>query len=137
MRMEELIEKRDYWQMRMDCAQPLTSGDPALARLDAVALKQHYQGMDAAIERFTHARSKVEYYKHRIALAKARQAKASRRVFTRDDLEGVTQIRTRHGWHRVLRVNAKTVTVATDYSWTDRYRHDEILEIATAPAVTA
>ena len=38
---------------------------------------------------------------------------------------------------RARLISTCTVTVATDYSWTDRYRHDEILEIATAPAVTA
>jgi len=37
-------------------------------------------------------------------------------------------VRTDLGWHRVVRVNAKSVTVETGYSWTDRYPLDRIIE---------
>lgn len=47
---------------------------------------------------------------------------------TRSDVEGATHVRTKLGWHKVVRVNAKSVTVETAYSWTDRYEFDEILE---------
>ena len=51
-----------------------------------------------------------------------------------DDIKDATHIRTLTGWHKVVRVNAKSVTVATPHSWTDRYRLDEILETRTVVA---
>lgn len=47
---------------------------------------------------------------------------------TRDDIDGATHIRTRRGWWTVVRVNAKTVTVETGHSWTDRIPFDKVLE---------
>lgn len=38
-------------------------------------------------------------------------------------------VRSRHGWHRVVRVNAKTVAVETPWSWTERIPLDAILEV--------
>jgi hypothetical protein len=49
--------------------------------------------------------------------------------FTRSELDAATHIRTSVGWHKVVRVNAKSVTVETGYSWTDRYALDKILEV--------
>lgn len=48
---------------------------------------------------------------------------------TRDDIIGATHVRTRHGWWTVVRVNGKTVTVETGYSWTDRIPFDKVLEV--------
>lgn len=50
------------------------------------------------------------------------------------DLSAITPgglVRTRHGWHRVVRVNAKTVTVATQWSWTERIPLTAVLEVQT------
>ena len=35
--------------------------------------------------------------------------------FTREELEAARAVRTLYGWHRVIRVNAKTVTVNGDF----------------------
>ena len=35
--------------------------------------------------------------------------------FTREELETARAVRTLYGWHRVIRVNAKTVTVNGDF----------------------
>lgn len=58
---------------------------------------------------------------------KAQIRDRDRRRLTADDLHGATYVRTKLGWHKVVRVNAKSVTVATPHSWTDRYRLDEII----------
>ena len=50
--------------------------------------------------------------------------------FTPDELKAAQAIRTAIGWHRVVRVNAKSVTVETGYSWHDRYTLDKILQVA-------
>lgn len=39
-----------------------------------------------------------------------------------------TAVRTRFGWHKVVRVNAKSVTVKTPYSWTDRIAIGNIID---------
>jgi hypothetical protein len=37
-------------------------------------------------------------------------------------------VRDRYGWHEVVRVNARIVTVRTGYRWGDRIAIHEILE---------
>jgi hypothetical protein len=67
-----------------------------------------------------------------VASLEARIAHAKRTApvpFTPDDLKAARAIRTSAGWHRVVKVNAKSVTVATGYSWNDRYTLDKILEV--------
>ena len=49
--------------------------------------------------------------------------------FTPEQLKTAQVIRTTTGWHRVVKVNAKSVTVATGYSWTDRHELGKILEV--------
>ena len=49
--------------------------------------------------------------------AKARQIERQR--FTAADLADATHVHDGYTWRRVVRVNAKTVTVTTAYSWTD------------------
>jgi len=52
--------------------------------------------------------------------------------FTVEQLKAATIVRNRHGWHRVARVNAKSVSVETGYSWTDRILLAEIIEVRAA-----
>lgn len=49
--------------------------------------------------------------------------------FTPEELLAARAIRTDAGWHKVVRVNATSVTVETGYSWTDRYTFDKVLEV--------
>jgi len=52
-------------------------------------------------------------------------AKAEFRV---EDVRPGGLVRDRHGWHKVVRVSAKSVTVESGYSWTDRIVLDKVLE---------
>lgn len=54
--------------------------------------------------------------------------------FTTDQLKAATHVRTDIGWHKVVRVSAKSVTVETGYSWTDRYMLGKILEVRSISA---
>ena len=72
--------------------------------------------MDA--EREVDALTKAVARAHRVYLVK----------FTAADLVAARFVRDRFGWHRVVRVSAKSVTVETGYSWTDRIVLDKILE---------
>ncbi|MGV0109816.1 hypothetical protein [Arthrobacter sp. CP30] len=49
--------------------------------------------------------------------------------FTSEELKAARAVRTTSGWHRVAKVNAKSVSVETGYSWTDRYTLAQILEV--------
>jgi hypothetical protein len=51
-----------------------------------------------------------------------------------DDIRAAAFVRDSVGWHIVVRVNAKSVTVATPYSWTDRIPFGRILEARKADA---
>lgn len=64
----------------------------------------------------------------------AREAERVRKKMTADDLRGSEYVRDECGWHRVVRVSAKSVSVETPYSWTDRIPLDRILEARKAAA---
>lgn len=49
--------------------------------------------------------------------------------FTEEQWKAAVVVRTLTGWRKVVRVNAKTVTVSTPYSWTDRIARDKVLEV--------
>lgn len=71
------------------------------------------------------AEREVTSLRNRIAYAKKNAAVP----FTGEELKAAKLIRTSVGWHKVVRVNAKTVTVETAYSWTDRYPIAQVLEV--------
>lgn len=77
------------------------------------------------------AKRDVEALEARVA---AEAAESARVRFTTSDLAGATHVRDRFGWHKVVRVNAKSVTVETGYSWTDRIALDAVLEHRTVAA---
>jgi hypothetical protein len=45
------------------------------------------------------------------------------------ELVGAVAVRTRWGWREVVRVNAKSVTVKSGYSWTDRVPNGQVIEV--------
>ena len=59
----------------------------------------------------------------------AKQAEADREKITRDKLEGAVLVRSAtYGWRKVRRVNAKTVSVDSGYSWADLIPLEKILD---------
>lgn len=109
---------------------PVDSGDPALARLGGAALRQHHKATDSALRRYTEAATLVQVLRGRLSAAEYREADANRTRLTADDVRGATAIRDQDGWHEVVRVSAKSVTVATPYSWTERVAIDQVLEVS-------
>lgn len=59
----------------------------------------------------------------------AREAEAARVRLTAEDVKGAVLVRDSFGWHKVVRVSAKSVTVETGYSWTDRIALGKVLEV--------
>jgi hypothetical protein len=103
----------------------------AAARLSAAGLKQAHRSTDSRLRRYTEAVARAETLEHKAGLAEARERETARVRFTdRVELAGATHVRDRHGWHAVVRVNAKSVTVKTAYSWTDSIPLAQVFEAA-------
>lgn len=49
--------------------------------------------------------------------------------FTDDEYRSARAVRTKTGWRAVVKVNAKSVSVASGYSWTDRVPRAQVLEV--------
>jgi hypothetical protein len=79
-----------------------------------------------------HLTEQLRYWRDQLEQAKAagRYNPVELSEISKGDL-----IRTRFGWKRVVRVNKKTVSVETGYSWTDKYEVTDILEHQAAASV--
>jgi hypothetical protein len=64
----------------------------------------------------------IAYWREHLATLQAQGAK----VYSRDDVQKGDQVVTRFGLRTVVRVNPKSVSVQTDYSWTDTVKYDEV-----------
>ena len=80
---------------------------PTQRRKDAAAIDR---SVDAAV---TEVRAAREAEQDDLAAAYAERTKPV--PFTREELQAARVVRTMYGWHRVIRVNAKTVTVSGDF----------------------
>lgn len=100
----------------------------------ALNLPLHRRGsgsLDAQIDRhLAEQRREAQAEAKRIAgqRAAAREAEKARPKLTADEVRGAIAVRDEFGWHRVVRVSAKSVTVETPYSWTERIALDKVLE---------
>ena len=85
-----------------------------------------YQRIGDVFTEYEDAEKEVARLTSRLSIERA---EGERVRFTADDLKGAKGIRDRFGWHRVVKVNAKTVTVETAYSWTERIPVEDVLEV--------
>lgn len=102
----------------------------AAGRLNSTNLARAHRNTDSALRRYTEAEQQAQALEHKAALAAHREAESARQHFTPDELKGAKFIQTDTGWHEVVRVNGKTVTVKTPYSWTDSIALKKILKVA-------
>jgi hypothetical protein len=102
----------------------------AAGRLSGSGLKQFHRSTDSSLRRYTEAEAQAKELEHKAALAAHREREAARTHFTAEELKGAKLVQTSTGWHEVVRVNGKTVTVKTPYSWTDSIAHKKILKVA-------
>ena len=63
------------------------------------------------------------------ARMEARAAEKARPKMTAEEVAGARFVRDEYGWHKVVRVSAKSVTVETPYSWTERLPLAKVLEV--------
>jgi hypothetical protein len=94
--------------------------------------KRKVQGAQSrAFEAHRDADERIKLWSGKISSLERRIAEIERPRFTRDDLVGVTHIRDDIRWRKVVKLNAKTVSVETGYSWVDRVSFDKIREYRT------
>lgn len=88
--------------------------------------------LDAQIDRHLaeqRREARVEQKRQHAERVAAREAEAARPKLTADDVRGARFVRDQYGWHRVVRVSAKSVTVEMPYSWTGRIPLVKVLEV--------
>lgn len=121
-----VIEKRlagRHWS-ELDSA----TGSGVRRKPNAKADARRYNGYDrdgAAYAALVEAEKAVRATSAQIATAK-RNAPIP---FTPDELKAAVLIRTAQGWRKVVKVNAKSVSVATGYSWVDRIPKNDITAV--------
>lgn len=106
-----------------------SNGDPAVARLGVAALRQVHRSTDRDLARYAALSAEADQLRGSLSRYETQLANASRRQLTAEDVVGAVAVRDRHGWHRVVRCSARSVTVETGHSWTDRIPLDRILEV--------
>ena len=102
------------------------SGNQRAAQQVRSAFSSAYRAWREAIEKLEYYTAKARGYERRIA-------ERDRKRLERGDILGATHVRIGYGWRKVVRVNAKSVSVHTGYSWVDRYEFDKVLEVRCAP----
>lgn len=96
--------------------------------------KRRVQGAQGrAFQAHAEAEERIALWNHKIRSLENRIAEAERAHYTAADLKGATHVRDRTSWRKVVRVSAKSVTVETPYSWTDRIPIDQIRDFRIIP----
>lgn len=94
--------------------------------------RQQVRNRDAATDRSIEAACaavKAENDAHFEAAKKAASERNTPILFTDEQYKAATLVRTKLGWFKVAKVSAKSVSVETGFSWTDRIARDKIIEV--------
>lgn len=95
------------------------SGGVQAYRRRAAAVEREIDAAVAAVN----AERRAEHDKAKAAHA---EREASRRRFTRDEIDGAGLIHDGYRWRKVVRVNKATVSVESGYSWLDRIKFKDV-----------
>jgi hypothetical protein len=96
------------------------------------AAKQVRSAFSSADRAWREATEKLEYYTGKLRSYERRIAERNRKRLDHEDIVGAVAVKTSTGWRRVVRVNAKSVSVTSGYSWVDRIQFGQILEVRKA-----
>lgn len=100
-------------------AEPIGASGAYLARLTATLEEQ---------------RDQLAYWQQ-VRAEQITEGKATN--YSRETIKKGDYVRIRYGWAEVARVNAKSVSVRTEYSWTDRVDYEAIKAVKTAKEMAA
>ncbi len=112
------------------------TGDGATNRAGASLARRINERTDRAAELCSKLARAADSLDHRATLANHQEQEAARVRLTLDDVRGADYVRDEFGWHKVVRVSAKSVTVETPWSWTDRIALDKVRDVRKIAGVT-
>lgn len=96
------------------------------------AARQVRGALDSSYRAWTEAQERITKWSYRVKRLEARIAEIERPRLTREDVVGAVLIHDGNSWRKVVRVNAKSVSVESGYSWVDRVPFDDIRSIRLA-----
>lgn len=99
------------------------------------AAQQVRSAMNSAYRAWQDASERIEKWSYRVKRLESRIAEIERVRLTREDVLGAVLIHDGISWRKVIRVNAKSVSVDSGYSWVDRVTFDQIRAVKK-PEVT-
>jgi hypothetical protein len=102
-----------------------TPADPAVVNVTGKARWEQLEGDVAKAANMISHQQAVELLESRLEAHRKMQPVP----FTLEQLKAAKVVRTDVGWHVVNRVNRKSVSVKTQYSWCDRYPVQYVLEV--------
>ncbi|MFF0818401.1 DUF3560 domain-containing protein [Rhodococcus sp. NPDC003318] len=98
-------------------------GDTRHTETNTPAVGRRRAQLRDSIERFD---AQIRYWEE----VRAAQDADGRKLYARDDINPGDLVKVCGRWHKVKRVNAKSVSVETEYSWTDTVKYDAITDVA-------
>lgn len=136
-KLEWALAGKARWEARMaqadaahESAREMGGGIPGFGGSGSQrAANQVRSAFASADRKWREATEKLEYYTQKARGYERRIAERDRKRLERSDIVGATHIRIGRFWYKVARVNAKSVSVETGYSWVDRYTFDKVLEV--------
>lgn len=149
--LEELKAKLSYAQKRLeaaneamraanrkdDAAHEMGGGIPGFGGSgNQRAAQQVRSAMGSAYRAWKDASERIEKWSYRVKRLESRIAEIERVRLTREDVLGAVLIHDGISWRKVIRVNAKSVSVDSGYSWVDRVSFDQIRAVRK-PEVSA
>lgn len=98
------------------------------------AAQQVRSALGSAHRAWKEASERIEKWSYRVKRLEVRIAEIERHRLTREDVLGATLIHDGISWRKVVRVNAKSVSVDSGYSWVDRVSFDQIRDYRPKPS---
>lgn len=132
-RLEAANEAMAAVNRRSEAAQEMGGGIPGFGGSgNQRAARQVRGAMDSAYRQWKEATERIEKWTYRVKRLEIRIAEIERPRLTREDVIGAVLIHDGISWRKVVKVNAKTVSVDSGYSWVDRIAFETIRAVRKA-----
>lgn len=124
------LEAQEAAGKRRQAANEMGGGIPGFGGSGSQRAATQVRGaLDSALRAGNDADTRVEHWKHAVRRYELRIAERDRVRLTREDIVGASWVHDGTSWRKVVRVNAKSVSVESGYSWTDRIEFDRIHQV--------
>lgn len=136
-RLEAANEAMQAADRKEEAAHEMGGGIPGFgASGNQRAARQVRSALDSSYRAWKDASERIEKWTYRVKRLESRIAEIERVRLTREDVLGAVLIHDGISWRKVVRVNAKSVSVDSGYSWVDRVTFDQIRAVKK-PEVSA